>query len=158
MSETPSLRGLSTISFWADDVEAARAWYTELLGVEPYFVRPPAPAPAAYIEFRLGDYEHELGIIDRSYAPPGAASTPGGVVAYWHVDDLDAVHSRLLAMGATEYQPPTDREAGFATAAVVDPFGNVLGIMHSPHYLEVLGEAGAPAGRAAGEDSGAARA
>ena len=24
------------------------------------------------------------------------------------------------------------------TAAVVDPFGNVLGIMHNPHYLEVL--------------------
>jgi hypothetical protein len=23
-------------------------------------------------------------------------------------------------------------------AAVIDPFGNVLGIMHNPHYLEVL--------------------
>jgi hypothetical protein len=27
----------------------------------------------------------------------------------------------------------------FDTAAVVDPFGNVLGIMRNPHYLEVLG-------------------
>jgi hypothetical protein len=24
------------------------------------------------------------------------------------------------------------------TAAVVDPFGNVLGIMYNPHYLEIL--------------------
>jgi hypothetical protein len=24
------------------------------------------------------------------------------------------------------------------TAAVVDPFGNVLGVMYNPHYLEVL--------------------
>ena len=24
------------------------------------------------------------------------------------------------------------------TAAVVDPFGNVLGIMYNPHYLETL--------------------
>jgi hypothetical protein len=24
------------------------------------------------------------------------------------------------------------------TAAVVDPFGNVLGIMHNPHYVEML--------------------
>jgi hypothetical protein len=25
------------------------------------------------------------------------------------------------------------------TASVVDPFGNVLGIMYNPHYLETLG-------------------
>jgi hypothetical protein len=25
------------------------------------------------------------------------------------------------------------------TAAVVDPFGNVLGVMYNPHYLEILG-------------------
>jgi hypothetical protein len=28
----------------------------------------------------------------------------------------------------------------FVTAAVIDPFGNVLGIMHNPHYLEILAE------------------
>lgn len=132
------LRGLTTVSFWADDVAAARQWYRELLGVEPYFQRPDADQPA-YIEFRLGDYQHELGIIDRSYAPPGAASTPGGVVVYWHVDDVPAALERLTAMGATIYQPLTEREAGFVTAAVLDPFGNVLGLMHSPHYLEGLG-------------------
>ena len=43
-----------------------------------------------------------------------------------------------LAAGATEYQPLTDREAGFRTAAVVDPFGNILGLMYNPHYLEML--------------------
>ncbi len=25
-----------------------------------------------------------------------------------------------------------------ATASVVDPFGNILGLMRNPHYLEVL--------------------
>ena len=33
------LRGLTSISFFADDLEAARAWYTAVLGVEPYYVR-----------------------------------------------------------------------------------------------------------------------
>jgi hypothetical protein len=47
------LRGLATISFWADDLKAARAWYSELLGIAPYFERPDAENPA-YIEFRLG--------------------------------------------------------------------------------------------------------
>lgn len=139
MNDTTSLRGLTTVSFWAADLDAAKDWYTQLLGIEPYFIRPPAPAPAAYVEFRVGDYQHELGIIDSRYAPAGASATPGGAVVYWHVDDLRGMYEKLLALGAAEYEPPTDREDGFATAAVVDPFGNVLGIMHNPHYLKVLG-------------------
>jgi predicted enzyme related to lactoylglutathione lyase len=138
MSEnTPpaALRGMATVSLWADDVEAAVDWYTRILGVEPYFVRPEPPDPPAYVEFRIGDTEDELGIIDRRFAPPGG-SGPGGVVTYWHVDDLRDTYQRLLDAGATTYEPPTDREAGFATAAVLDPFGNILGVMYNPHWLE----------------------
>lgn len=126
------LRGLTTINYWADDLEAARKWYTELLGIEPYFVRP------AYVEFRVGDYQHELGLVDRRYAPPGAPTEPGGALMYWHVDDVAAAFERLLALGAKEYQPVTKRGEGFVTAAVVDPFGNVLGIMYNQHYLDTL--------------------
>lgn len=133
-----SLRGFATISFWADDVAAAAAWYREFLGVEAYFERSGPDGRPAYAEFRIGDYQAELGIIDRTYAPPGAATEPGGAVMYWHVDDLNGTVKRLLSMGATEYQPITPREAGFVTAAVVDPFGNVLGVMSNPHYLDVL--------------------
>jgi predicted enzyme related to lactoylglutathione lyase len=131
------LRGLATISYYADDVEAAKAWYSDLLGIEPYFVRP-VEGPPAYVEFRLGDYQHELGIIDRRYAPPAATTGPAGVVAFWHVDDLRATYEQLLALGATAYEPPVDREAGFITASVIDPFGNILGIMYNPHYLNIL--------------------
>jgi predicted enzyme related to lactoylglutathione lyase len=134
------LRGLSTISFWADDLMAAKKWYAELLGIDPYFERPNAENPA-YIEFRLGDYQHELGIIDRRYAPKAATAGPGGVVAYWHVDDLEAALQKLIAMGAKEYEPITKRGEGFITASVVDPFGNILGIMYNRHYLEMLGAA-----------------
>jgi hypothetical protein len=31
------LGGLSTVSSYADDILAAKKWYTELLGIEPYF-------------------------------------------------------------------------------------------------------------------------
>lgn len=132
------LRGLSTISFYADDVEAATRWYIELLGVEPYFVRPEPPAPPAYVEFRIGDYQHELGIIDRRYAPSGTATGSGDAVAFWHVDDVRVALDRLFAMGAREYEALMVREAGFITASVVDPFGNILGVMYNPHYLEIL--------------------
>ena len=134
-----SLRGFATINFWADDVAAAVAWYTEFLGVEAYFMRPGPDGRPAYVEFRIGDYQAELGIIDRAYAPPGAATVPGGAIMHWHVDDLDATVERLLSMGAKEYDPITPRgDTGFVTASVVDPFGNVLGVMSNPHYLDIL--------------------
>jgi predicted enzyme related to lactoylglutathione lyase len=131
------LRGFATVNYWADDLEAAKGWYSELLGIEPYFERP------GYYEFRVGDYQHELGLVDSRYAPASSAPGPGGVIAYWHVDDVATALERLLSMGAKEYEALTRRgEAGFVTASVVDPFGNVLGVMHNPHYLEVLGSIG----------------
>jgi predicted enzyme related to lactoylglutathione lyase len=130
------LRGLTTISLFANDVEAARAWYAELLGVDTYFVRP-IDGRTAYVEFRIGDYQHELGIVDRRYAPH-AGTEPGGVIAYWHVDDVAATVDRLLALGATLHEKITERGPGFVTASVIDPFGNVLGVMQNAHYLEVL--------------------
>jgi predicted enzyme related to lactoylglutathione lyase len=130
------LRGLTTVNFFADDLAAARDWYTGVLGVEPYFVREVEGAPA-YIEFRLGDYQHELGFIDARFAPHDR-SAPGGAVTYWHVDDVWAAFDRLLSFGATVHQEPIERGPGFITASVVDPFGNVLGVMFNQHYLDVL--------------------
>jgi len=134
------LRGMTTVSYWADDIEAARAWYTEVLGVEPYFERPGGGEPAAYLEYRVGDYQHELGLIDARYRPAGP-SDGGGVVVYWAVDDVQAAYDRLLDLGANPHLPVTPRgNEGFITASVLDPFGNVLGVMENPHYLAVLGE------------------
>ena len=134
MGNTPTLRGFTTISYWAADLEAAKRWYAELLGIEPYFQRP------GYFEFRLGDYQHELGLIDSKYAPFDTSVTgPAGAVMFWHVDDVNATFNRLLSMGAKQLEAPLDRGKGYITASVVDPFGNILGIMYNPHYLEVLG-------------------
>lgn len=135
--ENIKLRGLATISFYADDHEKAKKWYSEILGLEPYFNVP------GYSEFRLGDYQHELGIIDGKYAPKDATKEIGGAIAYWHVDDLQATLDLLISKGAKLYEPITDRSGGkmaFVTASVMDPFGNVLGIMTNKHYLEILEE------------------
>jgi predicted enzyme related to lactoylglutathione lyase len=133
-----SLRGFATLNLWADDVTAAAAWYAEFLGIEPYFSQPGPDGVPAYIEFRIGDAADELGIIDRRYAPPSASRQPGGAIMHWHVDDLESAVQRLVALGATEYEPITPRSEGFVTASVVDPFGNVLGVMYNPHYVEMV--------------------
>jgi predicted enzyme related to lactoylglutathione lyase len=150
------LRGLTTVAYQAADLNAAREWYTEVLGIEPYFNR------TEYVEFRVGDYQHEFGILDSKYLPDlsadsdsaessgadsggadpsggdQASGAPGGAIVYWHVDDARAAYDRLIELGATPHQPPRDFGENFVGAAVIDPFGNVLGIMRNPHYLEVL--------------------
>jgi predicted enzyme related to lactoylglutathione lyase len=131
------LRGLSTVNFFADDLGAAVSWYTELLGIEPYFVREIQGTPA-YVEFRIGDHQHELGFIARRFAPGSVPGQTGGPVTYWHVDDVHATLERLVALGATVHEPVVERGPGFVTASVIDPFGNLLGVMFNRHYLEML--------------------
>ena len=126
------LRGMTTVSYFADDLAAAARWYSEILDTKPYFEVP------GYVEFRIGDYRHELGIIDRRYSPDPGPARPGGALLYWHVDDVNESLNRLLAHGATEYEPRTERGEGFVTASVINPFGNILGIMSNQHYLDVL--------------------
>jgi len=137
----PKLRGLCTIVYGSNDHDAAKAWFAKLLGTEPYFDRP------GYAEFRIGDYQHELGLMDGKFAGYlGGEVVPldgrAGAIAYWHVDDVQAMVEHAVALGATvhhpirQFQPDSD----FVGATVIDPFGNLIGFMHNPHYLEVLGE------------------
>jgi predicted enzyme related to lactoylglutathione lyase len=141
------LRGLTSVRYHTTDLKRATRWYAELLGVEPYREQ------LEYAEFRPGDYQHQLGLLDSRYARnvsrlDSTASTPvgrqrvgpeprpEGVVVYWHVDDVPAAYDRLLSMGAKPHEAPRDFGEGFIGASVIDPFGNILGIMYNPHYLE----------------------
>lgn len=131
------LRGLTTVRFHASDLAAAKLWYTELLGVETYFERP------GYAEFRIGDYQHELGLVDSAFVQHlgkhgGTDAGPSGAVVYWHVDDVRAAVDRVMALGAEINEPVREFGEGFVGASVVDPFGNVLGLMQNQHYLEIL--------------------
>lgn len=154
------LRGVCTVGISATDLPAAARWYQELLGIEPYFrayacescgerafgvdrcAACDTTMALGYVEFRVGDHQVELGIIDRRFTPNGDANGPVGTSnVAWHVDDLAGAVDRLLAMGATAHEPITEQGetgSGFVTASVIDPFGNVLGLFHNPHYLEML--------------------
>lgn len=124
------LRGVSTINFYATEHSKAVKWYADFLEIEPYF------SVTGYAEFRIGDYQQELGIVDSKFAPNHLADKAGATV-YWHVDDLQKTIEKLISLGATVYQATTDRGNGFITASFLDPFGNILGIMTNPHYLEI---------------------
>ncbi|MEU6713547.1 VOC family protein [Nonomuraea sp. NPDC046802] len=137
------LRGVSTVCFYASDLEAAKGWYTEVLGVAPYLDTPD------YMEFRIGDYLHELGFVHSKHAGGELARTPApdtvgpaGALVLWQVDDVPSALDRLIALGAEPHDEPRDRGEGFITASVIDPWGNILGLMYNPHYLDILATTG----------------
>jgi predicted enzyme related to lactoylglutathione lyase len=122
-AEPPFTTGVSTVRLHASDLSAARAWYSDLLGAEPYFVRD------EYVEWQVGPHDQELGILDLKYAPQHGQ---GGTVTYWQVDDVDVALAGLLARGATAAEDVRDFGGGYRGGVVRDPFGNALGIMQRP--------------------------
>lgn len=114
------LIGLRTALYPAPDLEAGKRWYTEVIGHPPYFDEP------FYVGFAVGGFE--LGLVPD--AQPGAA----GNVAYWGVADADAAHQRLLELGATGHEPVKDVGGGIKVATVLDPFGNLFGIIENPVF------------------------
>jgi len=130
------LRGIATVNIWSEDVQKAKEWYLKVLGCEPYFERNGEDDKLAYIEFRIGDSETELGIMDKNFAP--ITNVKGGAIIYWHVDDLDKTIGNFVSENAILIQKPVERGNNFTTAILEDPFGNIIGLMYNPHYKEVL--------------------
>ncbi len=112
--------GLRTVIYPVTDVQAAKEWYTSVLGFAPYFDEP------FYVGFNVGGYE--LGL------DPNGKAGPAGGVAYWGVPDVAAALVHLLSLGATEDTPATEVGGGIVVATVRDPFGNVLGLIYNPHF------------------------
>jgi predicted enzyme related to lactoylglutathione lyase len=115
--------GLRTAIYHAGDIARAKAWYSEVLGKQPYFDQP------FYVGFNVGGFE--LGLDPN--APP-ATGNGAGVVAYWGVTDANAALARLLQLGATANHAVQDVGEGIKVASVRDPFGNTLGIIENPHF------------------------
>ena len=114
------LLGLRTALYPAPDLARAKAWYSEVLGQPPYFDQP------FYAGFAVGGFE--LGLV------PDATPATAGPQPLWGVADIATAHARLLALGATPLEAVTDVGEGIQVAAVVDPFGNRLGLIQNPHF------------------------
>lgn len=117
------LLGLRTATYQVRDLAKAKAWYTNVLGIQPYFDQP------FYVGFNVGGFE--LGLVPTDDADPKRA--PSGV-AYWGVADARASYKRLVDLGATPQEPVQDVGDGILIGAVYDPFGNVLGVIQNPNF------------------------
>ena len=121
-TDTLNFLGLRTTIYHAPDLAKAKSWYSKILGIEPYFDQP------FYVGFNVGGYE--LGLDP----DPSSSGGPGGVVVYWGVSDAVAALNRLLSLGATERTNVQDVGEGIRVATVLDPFGNVFGLIENPQF------------------------
>ena len=113
------LHGLRTVIYPAPDLDAAKEWWTAILGLAPYFDQP------FYVGYSVAGYE--LGLL------PDADPADGALV-YWGVDDVAEAVRDTVAVGAVEHTPASDVGDGIVTAAVRTPQGAVLGFIHNPHF------------------------
>ncbi len=116
---TVELQGLRTVIYPAPDLEATKAWWTALLGFEPYFDQP------FYVGYNVAGYE--LGLLP-------TADPSDGALTYWGVDDAHSAVAEAIAAGATEHVPAADVGERIVTATVRTPQGSILGLIYNPHF------------------------
>jgi predicted enzyme related to lactoylglutathione lyase len=109
-------QGIKTVLHPVSDLAAAKAVYAALLGVAPQ-----ADGPY-YVGFDAAG--QHIGLV-----PGGGPQGMTSPVAYWHVSDLGAKLAEVTAAGATVREPAHDVGGGRLVATVVDPDGNVLGLL-----------------------------
>lgn len=113
------VHGLRTVIYPAPDLAAAKAWWSALVGVEPYFDEP------FYVGFNLAGFE--LGLL-----PDG--NPADGAITYRGVDDVAAAVDAALAQGATLHAPVVEVGEGIVTGSVTNPMGMIVGFLVNPHF------------------------
>ena len=114
-----TLQGLRTLIHPVEDLEAAKAWWTDFLGYGPYFDEP------FYVGYEVAGYE--LGLL------PGHPVTDGAL-PYWGVDDVAEAMAAAIASGATEHTPATEVGEGIVTGTVRNPQGSIVGFIRNPNF------------------------
>ncbi|MCW2522141.1 MAG: hypothetical protein JWO63_476 [Frankiales bacterium] len=113
-----SLGAVTNVFYFVDDLDAATQWYGALLGAEPVERQPQLAT------FSIGSTRLTLHRGDEFNRPAELA----GTVAYWGVDDVDAVVADCVAAGAVAHRGPKTIFTGERLCQLLDPFGNLFGV------------------------------
>ena len=109
------LKGLRTVIYHVNDLNGAKAWYSSVLSIAPYFDQP------FYVGFNVGGFE--LGL-DPDMT--GVTSGAGSVSAYWGVSDCEAAVKRLLELGASSHRQVQDVGDGIKIEYLSQPCRHLL--------------------------------
>jgi len=120
---TSNMLGLRTTIYKVADIKEAKEWYSKAFGIKQYFDEP------YYVGFNIGGYE--LGLLPEENPTSNKAES---VLAYWGVDNIEKEFARLIELGATEHEKPTNVGGELMVASVKDPWGNIIGLIYNPEF------------------------
>ena len=106
-----------TVIYYVPDMQKAKAQYSNLTGVQPYFDE------AFYVGFDFNDCE--LGL-----HPQDETITIGNqTISHWAVDEIENCVKKLVEQGATVLYDTSDVGGGIKVATVIAPWGNAVGLI-----------------------------
>jgi len=113
------VKDVSLIVYPAADLAAAKRFFRELLGTDPYADTP------QYVGYKSGDME--IGLI------PNREQRESAPLPYWTVSDIAASVKALEGAGGSIVQPISDVGYGLLVASVKDPNGATVGLRQMPN-------------------------
>jgi hypothetical protein len=120
------IRPVANVFYFVTDLPAGTEWYRALLGSDPVAVQPQLAM------FQVGPARLTVHLSD-DY---NRSSNAVGPVAYWDVDDVDAVVAGCLDRGGIAHRGPKTIFTGERLGQVLDPFGNLVGFRQAPRAPE----------------------
>jgi catechol 2,3-dioxygenase-like lactoylglutathione lyase family enzyme len=114
--------GLGIVILYARDLERARHFYTEVVGLPTI---EPLSGPG-FVAFATA-HGSPLAVQDAATVPPALVAAPGGVELGLEVEDVDAVWRDWTAKGVRMEEEPADQPFGRAFRAR-DPEGHLLNV------------------------------
>lgn len=115
--------GLRTTVYKVPSLQEAKKWYRQAFQNDPYFDED------FYVGFNIGGYE--LGLLPQEAKEGKKADN---VLSYWGVEDIEKVYKHLIEVGAREHEKPNSVGGELKVASVIDPWGNIIGIIYNPYF------------------------
>jgi len=120
----PWPKGIAAITLFVEELEATKAFYERVFGLQVVFEDPNSAV------FAFGDTL--INLLDAGEAPeliaPAPVGVPGAGARFQFtldVDDVDAMCAELTSRGVELLNGPMDRPWGIRTAAFEDPGGHI---------------------------------
>ena len=117
-----NILGRRTVIYHTSNLKEAKKWYADAFEKPPYFDED------FYVGFEIGGYE--LGLLPAEEENQKSDN----VETYWGVNNIEDEYQRFLDIGAKEHTEIKDVGDGILVCTVLDPWNNVIGLIHNPHF------------------------
>lgn len=118
------------VNLYTNDIEAALAFYRDLIGFTETFRTPHEGIPT-HVELRLDEFTIGLSSAKAAKEVHGVQAAPGSpamALVLW-TDAVDEEYKRLAAAGVPTLQVPHDSSNNNRSALLRDPDGNLVEII-----------------------------